>query len=221
MPQKPRTVAFLLWLLPLALPSVPPAAGASSVILHWTAPGDDGRSGRATGYDLRYSTRSAVVLAFTSATSATGLPVPRSPGSLETYTLTGLAADSTYYVAIKTIDDAGNRSVLSNLFIRPAPSLDVEHVESEAGIAEPWPNPAHSTIQLSIRLPRAAATQVQVYDVAARRIRSLDQEWHGAGAIPVRWDLRDEQGRRVSPGAYIIRVRALGKEWTRRVVVDD
>ena len=45
MPQKPRTVAFLLWLLPLALPSVPPAAGASSVILHWTAPGDDGHAG--------------------------------------------------------------------------------------------------------------------------------------------------------------------------------
>jgi hypothetical protein len=147
--------------------------------------------------------------------------VPKLPGSLETYSLTGLAAESTYYVAIETIDEVGNRSARSNLFIRPPSSLDVEQVKSEAGIAGPWPNPTHSTMQLSIRLPLAAATQVHVYDIAARRIRTLDQGWHGAGAIPVAWDLRDEQGRRVSSGAYIIRVKALGKEWIRRLVVED
>jgi len=87
----------------------------TSIKLTWTAPGDDGSTGTATSYDIRYRTGGAVSDAsWDSATPASSVPVPKSGGSTETFTVTGLDADTTYYFAIKTADEVPNWSVLSN-----------------------------------------------------------------------------------------------------------
>ncbi|MBI2931274.1 MAG: DVUA0089 family protein, partial [Planctomycetes bacterium] len=87
----------------------------SSADLQWTAPGDDGATGTATTYDVRYSTTPITTDAeFTAATAATGEPAPAVAGSVETMTVTGLFASTTYYFAIKTADELPNWSALSN-----------------------------------------------------------------------------------------------------------
>jgi hypothetical protein len=86
-----------------------------SVKLTWTAPGDDGVLGTATSYDVRYSTSSIDEGNWAVATRATGEPAPQSPGSAETFTVTGLTAATQYYFAIKTSDEIPNVSALSNV----------------------------------------------------------------------------------------------------------
>ena len=219
MTHKVRFIALLLWPLLLILGAMPIEAAPTFVTLHWTAPGDDGLIGNATRYDLRYSTHLMTAPSFNAAKAATGLPTPKPPGGQETFTLNGLAPDSTYFIAIKTLDNAGNWSVMSNVKIRSSQILAVEDASALA-FNNPWPNPAHGSVNLSLSLPRAAETRVHVYDISSRSVRSLDQAWHGAGVVPLTWDLRDDQGHRVSPGAYIILASALGQQWTRRVVVE-
>ena len=46
--------------------------------LTWTAPGNDGSVGEATGYDLRYSTSPINAGNFSSATQVANVPVPAS-----------------------------------------------------------------------------------------------------------------------------------------------
>lgn len=104
-------IALLLALCAL----VPTAANAASVTLNWTAPGDDGSVGTAAQYDVRYSTSNITNANFASATQASGEPAPKVAGSAETFTLTNLAANTTYYFAIKTADEASNWSPLSNV----------------------------------------------------------------------------------------------------------
>ena len=87
----------------------------SSVALSWTAPGDDGATGTATTYDVRYSTSTITAGNWATATQATGEPAPSVAGSAETFTVTGLSESTTYYFAIKTSDEVPNESAISNV----------------------------------------------------------------------------------------------------------
>ena len=99
---------------PDPLGTVTPLA-ATSKTLEWTAPGDDGATGTANSYDLRYAiTAITDDSLFAAALQATGLPRPSTPGSSESGTVRGLNPDTEYYFALKTADNVGNYSPLSN-----------------------------------------------------------------------------------------------------------
>jgi hypothetical protein len=90
-------------------------ATAASVDLTWTAPGDDGTTGWAVSYDLRYSTGTITAANWASATQVQGEPLPQVAGTSQGMTVQDLSAGTTYYFAIKTTDDANNVSALSNV----------------------------------------------------------------------------------------------------------
>jgi len=89
--------------------------GQTSATLTWVAVGDDGHTGTATTYDLRYSTAFITPANWTSATQATGEPAPKAAGEGEIFTVTGLAPETSYYFALKVADEASNWSTLSNV----------------------------------------------------------------------------------------------------------
>lgn len=88
---------------------------ANSVTISWTAPGDDGTTGTATAYDIRYSTSPITAANWDAAIQITDEPTPSAPGSTESYTISGLQESTVYYVAIKTSDEVPNWSGLSNI----------------------------------------------------------------------------------------------------------
>ncbi|HPV70775.1 MAG TPA: fibronectin type III domain-containing protein [Candidatus Magasanikbacteria bacterium] len=88
---------------------------ANNVGLSWIAPGDDGIYGTAASYDLRYSSNSLDSNNWNTATAANGEPTPLTAGNNQSFVVNNLSAATTYYFALKTIDDAGNISSLSNI----------------------------------------------------------------------------------------------------------
>lgn len=98
--------------------------GDQSVVLQWTAPGDDGMTGVASVYDLRWSTSPIDGSNFSSATPVSVEPVPASGGTVQSYVVLGLAPATTYYFAIKARDDAGNWSGISNVFAPTTTATD-------------------------------------------------------------------------------------------------
>jgi hypothetical protein len=113
------SVLFLVALILIAPPALAhlqvSSSSSSSVTLTWTAPGDDGSMGTASQYDVRYSTSPITEANWGSAQQATGEGTPQPAGSIETFIVTGLTLDSTYYFAIKTADEVPNWSPLSNV----------------------------------------------------------------------------------------------------------
>lgn len=106
--------------------STPPAAiadlavgtiTANSVNISWTAPGDDGATGTATSYDIRYSTSVITSQTFASAMQVSGEPTPNAAGTSQSMTITGLQPGMTYYFAMKTSDEVPNHSTMSNLVL--------------------------------------------------------------------------------------------------------
>ena len=85
-----------------------------SLELEWTATGDDGLTGSASSYDLRISDAPIDASNFDQADELSGEPIPAPSGTLESVGVDGLAAGTTYHFAIKAIDDAGNKSPVSN-----------------------------------------------------------------------------------------------------------
>jgi subtilisin family serine protease len=86
-----------------------------SVMVRFTAPGDDGSAGRATRYDVRVSTSPITAANFASATPLTGEPIPQLPGTLELFKLTGIAPSTSYYIAARALDNVANGGALSNV----------------------------------------------------------------------------------------------------------
>jgi type II secretory pathway pseudopilin PulG len=87
----------------------------NSINLSWTAPGDDGNTGTATSYDIRYSTSTITSGNWASATPVSGEPTPSASGSTESFNLSGLTYSTTYYFALKTYDEVPNESNISNI----------------------------------------------------------------------------------------------------------
>jgi Tol biopolymer transport system component len=104
---------------------------AHDVILSWTAPGNDGASGLAAQYDIRYALFEITDETWDAATRADGAPHPADPGSREEFTIHGLENGRFYYFALKTADEGPNWSVLSNLA-----STTVEDLEPPSAVTD-------------------------------------------------------------------------------------
>lgn len=204
---------------PGPLPFVAPSPPEYSITLAWTAPGDDGTQGRAAAFDLRYSTTPITEANFVNARRVIDLPAPGQAGSLENANVDGLSNGTVYYFAIKTRDEAGNWSALSNVVSFPNVPTGVGDQPFAAGCSLPWPNPARTTTRWTLGLPQAADVEVDVFSVTGRHVRRLTSGWRPAGQSAIEWDLADESGRGVAAGIYLVRTRLGGTIWNRRVTV--
>lgn len=86
-----------------------------SITLTWLAPGDDAFLRQASSYDLRYSLSPINEGNWEQANQVEGEPLPLSVGQLQQYTVFNLVRNRLYYFAIKTIDEMGNESAISNI----------------------------------------------------------------------------------------------------------
>lgn len=88
-----------------------------TVTVSFAAPGDDGFVGRATAYDIRYSTQLITLANWDQATRVKELlPSPRAAGSQESIlvSIPGAVQGLTYYFALRTRDEVYHWSALSN-----------------------------------------------------------------------------------------------------------
>lgn len=88
--------------------------GSGQIKLLWPAPADNETTERVLRYELKQSTTPITESNWAVATTVSGLAFPDSPGSNQTKTLSGLTPGSLYYFALKSEDNNGNLSLISN-----------------------------------------------------------------------------------------------------------
>ena len=208
------------WMVPVlaALMLLASNVHAASIVLQWTAPGDDGVVGTAARYDLRYSSTPIAEANFLSALPVLQLPLPRVAGTLEQLVVSGLP-DGPLWFALRTGDEAGNWSPVSNVAqIGAVLDLDPGRI-AEPRFSSPWPSPARERTTFRLALPEADVVRIEILDITGRAVRTLSGERLPAGESTLTWDLRDRFGARIAPGVYLARASFLGRRWVRRVVV--
>jgi F5/8 type C domain len=139
------------------------SAAFGAIEICFDAPGDDGNAGTAAAYDIAYMPGPASSFSFGAATHATtNVPTPLAAGTHQCYTIQNppLNDETLYSIALKSMDDAGNTSNLSNIVevsTRGVPPTTVTNLQAF--------NPGKTTVHLLWTPPTDAGSGVQSYDV--------------------------------------------------------
>jgi acid phosphatase len=84
-------------------------------------------------------------------------------------------------------------------------------------LGPPHPNPSSGPVEFELQMPDARTVEASVYDMAGRRVRRLLSDTT-VRAVVIEWDGRDDRGRTVSGGVYLLKVRAGGDTLQRKIV---
>ncbi|MBO9605020.1 MAG: right-handed parallel beta-helix repeat-containing protein [Paenibacillaceae bacterium] len=171
------------------LGNVTPAAKSFYVNLNWTAPGDDDTLGTAAAYDLRYSTSPLTPANWGSATDVPFEPAPAAAGATQQLTVSGLTPSTTYYFALRTTDDAGNVSGLSNVVTATtaAPTCDV--------VVEPITAAAPSNIYDATAVPGGSVICLRNGDWVSLRLMNVNASPGANADAPIQViNYQDETG---------------------------
>ena len=217
---------------PAAVAGLSVAPAFAEAFLRWTAPGDDGATGRASAYDLRCSTAPITRANFASARPIT-TRVPDSAGTSECADAPGLVSCTPYWFAIRTRDKCDNWSELSNVAFAntnctrgPAVNGCVAQVSTPDDPAAPGAvefaiggaNPVVGPSTVVLGVPASMAGQkieISIFDIAGRRVRTVLAGAAQAGRFRVPWN----EGASLPSGAYFIAMRLGDETRTRRFVL--
>lgn len=218
---------------PSAVTNLAILLGSTATVVTWTAPGDDGTSGTAANYEIRYSTQSITSGNFKDATRVCWSP-PRFPpaaGTQECAMLGPMTCGHTYYFAMRTWDEFANISALSNTAsaYRPCNSTSYECEMEEAFGIDPTvaerPVGDVRTVKVGptafqVLIPDARlgeVLEVNAYDVAGRHVSQLCHLVTREPSVAVQWNAAGLG--RVVAGVYVIRFRLGLEQWTVPLVV--
>lgn len=107
-------ILALLVLLALA-PALAHAQAPDSLRLVWTATGDDGSIGTATAYEVRMALQPIDDSNWAQAFVVPSPPAPAAAGTRQQMRIRNLVHGTTYWFAIKSVDDQGNWAGISNI----------------------------------------------------------------------------------------------------------
>ncbi len=92
-------------------------------------------------------------------------------------------------------------------------------VPAEYSLGRNYPNPFNPVTHFTYALPGNGAVSLIVFDLLGREIRTLVDEPMAAGTYTAVWDGKDDAGKLVTTGIYLVRMRAEGFSATRKVVL--
>ncbi len=108
------------------------SVSTTTATLGWTAPGDDGSDGVAYEYDLRGSLDSITEANFSQGVRIDSVVVPVPAGLQQVCLLEGLTPGTSYFFAVKSRDEVGNWSGLSNCVRANCPANQIVSIPDVA-----------------------------------------------------------------------------------------
>ncbi|MBL8025674.1 MAG: T9SS type A sorting domain-containing protein [Fibrobacteres bacterium] len=233
------------------------------VKLSWTAPGNNGTTGRAKEYQIKYAKvpivdivspwdsvtrkgwpdfngplpysrtalldkakryRDSVEIAFWAVQNIANNPVPAAAGTVENFIVTGLDSLCRYYFALVAFDSAHNVSEISNVSTLIT-GVGAEKMKGDGlsfSLKNAAPNPFNPITRISFSLPSAssnASYQLSVYNANGKLVRTLMKGSSTGGVFATIWDGKDGDGKELSSGVYIVKLRSAKYSGKLKVVL--
>ncbi len=82
-----------------------------------------------------------------------------------------------------------------------------------------FPNPFHEVVNLAFSLTQEENTSIEIFNLQGQRVQVLLSEMLSAGQHRIQWDGSDQNGRELSSGVYLIRLRSGKALINQRVVL--
>ena len=209
-----------------SLPGLAPAAisdlrvlsvAESTVVLAWTATGDDGHVGRPLGYQIAASPTGLDSASFDSAPVQIRHPAFTDAGGGETLAVRPLTPGRRWRFALRAVDHALTQSGLSNVAEAVTPVGGA--LSGRLGVAlgaRPMPAAAAVTVDWQGDPGAAGPQWLLVYDLGGRELRRIPLGAEPGGSY--NWDGRDGASRLLPAGLYFLRLVSGARHADSRVV---
>jgi hypothetical protein len=140
-----------------------------------------------------------------------GVPLAAARGAQERVTLVGNQVACAF--AVWSDRRGGDADVFATRLVNETIVSDTQGADSwprsmPLGVVRATPNPGCGAQRFEFTLVRPGRAAITVYDVAGRRMRRLVTPPLAAGDRSLLWDGRDDAGRRLAPGTYVVRLDA-------------
>jgi len=134
-----------------------------------------------------------------------------------------VAAPDTFVLAVWKRGSAdrgreGRYTLSADLVVSAAPDPVAPRISA---LAPPRPAPFSGSTRLAFELAAPGEARLEVFDVRGARLRTLVSGSQTAGRHELEWHGEDDGGRRLPPGVYLLRLKAGGQSWQRKVVKVD
>jgi len=86
-------------------------------------------------------------------------------------------------------------------------------------LSQNFPNPFSSETTIAYEVEQPGYVELEIFDMLGRRVRTLVEGDHAAGAHSAQWDGTDASGRPVAAGSYIYRLRIDGVPIVRQASI--
>jgi len=98
-------------------------------------------------------------------------------------------------------------------------TLSIEQSRPSLAFLKVVPNPSGKTVKIRYIIGDESDVILDIYDVSGRLVRKLRRKHQKAGSYIVTWNGRDDRGRIVSSGIYLLRANVGEQTQTRKIVL--
>ncbi len=106
-----------------------------------------------------------------------------------------------YFYRLRQIDFSGDFSLSDPIRVTVTPPRNL-------ALWQNYPNPFNQSTAIAFDLPEAKKVSVEVYSIEGRLVRQISSGLREAGRHSLHWDGRDENGRSLPSGIYLLLLRA-------------
>jgi len=89
-----------------------------------------------------------------------------------------------------------------------AQAADLMQAPRNFALRQNYPNPFNPTTSIRFELPQECNLQLVIYNLRGQAIRTLVEGKKKAGYYDISWDGRDQSGKQVASGVYLVRLQA-------------
>ncbi|MEL6821209.1 MAG: FlgD immunoglobulin-like domain containing protein [Calditrichota bacterium] len=115
--------------------------------------------------------------------------------------------------------------------IRSTETFNLTLLPSEAGskivpkekesiyLGQNQPNPFNPTTLIPLKLERAAAVELRIFNIVGEPVKTLFDDYLEAGEYQFNWDGKNEKGIHLASGMYFYRLQAAGKTTSKKLIL--
>lgn len=157
--------------------------------------GGTGNAGDVSAYKLLKANEANVFSEFSSAASV--------EGDVITFTVSGLT-DGLYTLGSTDLTN----SPIGNMIVGID---DSEELPLQYELSNNYPNPFNPSTKIKFAIPVEADVNISVFNILGQKVTEIINEELPAGNHQINWN-SEENGKRLSSGMYIYRIKAVGKD---------
>ncbi|MDP7021791.1 MAG: T9SS type A sorting domain-containing protein [Candidatus Krumholzibacteria bacterium] len=107
----------------------------------------------------------------------------------------------------------------SDWILMRSETLQVEATPLVTALNKAYPNPFNPATTLRFTVDSPQRMRLAVFDIAGRHQAQVADKTFDAGTHELLWQARDDAGRRLPSGVYLLRMEAAGKSETQKLVL--